>query len=210
MSKTKLKGNKNFYSPKIQSADEAGFRFWRSIGDLVFPQNSVFTFEDKEGILKHMPLCKCRVCKKKFYAKPSHLRLGWAHHCSLGCKNEGQKTGRWLLCATCAKQIYRSPTKLKHATISRKSFCNKSCFAIWKNKNMFVGKNHPQWKGGSWDYRTILLRGRRQVKCSKCEVRDIRALVAHHIDHNRRHNKLSNLTWLCHNCHYLEHGGKTV
>ena len=41
--------------------------------------------------------------------------------------------------------------------------------------------------------------------CNFCRVSDARILAVHHIDGNRENNKLENLAWLCHNCHYLVH-----
>lgn len=41
--------------------------------------------------------------------------------------------------------------------------------------------------------------------CRLCKTKDIRVLAVHHIDKNRKNNKISNLAWLCHNCHLLVH-----
>jgi predicted HNH restriction endonuclease len=30
-------------------------------------------------------------------------------------------------------------------------------------------------------------------------------LAVHHVDQNRTNNKVTNLAWLCHNCHHLVH-----
>jgi len=32
-----------------------------------------------------------------------------------------------------------------------------------------------------------------------------KVIIVHHIDKNRKNNKLSNLAWLCRNCHFLVH-----
>lgn len=156
-----------------------------------------------------MPTKRCVICQKEFYAKPWHLKHGWARHCSSDCKNEGLKSGKQVPCATCGKMIYRILSDIERKSVTNKFFCNKSCLAIWKNKNIFIGKNHPQWKGGI-TYRATMIKSENLAKCTKCGLVDIRALVVHHIDCNRKNNSLKNLTWLCHNCHYLEHEGKTI
>lgn len=153
---------------------------------------------------------RCRICQAKFHAKPWHIKRGWARFCSLRCKNEGQKNGRYVSCATCNKKIYREQNELKRVTKTKRFFCNKSCFAIWKNKNFFIGAAHSRWKDGASSYRKILMRNKKTPECQSCGLKDFRALLVHHVDRNRKHNQLRNLRWLCHNCHYLEHEGKTI
>lgn len=41
--------------------------------------------------------------------------------------------------------------------------------------------------------------------CGLCRTRDKRILAVHHLDRNKLNNKIDNLTWLCHNCHFLVH-----
>jgi hypothetical protein len=156
-----------------------------------------------------MPTAICKLCKKSFYVKPSHVGRGWGKYCSSGCLHESMCTGRHVSCVTCSKKIYRTP---KHF-VSPKSnnfFCSKSCFAVWKNKNLFVGERHANWKGGENTYRTIMKRSGIVPKCSNCGISDKRVLVVHHRDRDRFNNIISNLKWLCRNCHYIEHEGKTV
>ncbi|MBL8031006.1 MAG: HNH endonuclease [Candidatus Doudnabacteria bacterium] len=45
--------------------------------------------------------------------------------------------------------------------------------------------------------------------CVTCKITDTRVLIVHHLDHDRTNNTISNLRWLCRNCHYLIHEGKT-
>jgi len=42
-------------------------------------------------------------------------------------------------------------------------------------------------------------------QCERCAVTVKKVLVAHHIDMNRNNNNLSNLIWLCRNCHFIIH-----
>lgn len=74
----------------------------------------------------------------------------------------------------------------------------------WKNSNASKEK-HWNWKGGRGIYREILDGSGAESKCILCGIKNKIVLVAHHIDHNRSNNEISNLTWLCMNCHYLVH-----
>lgn len=156
-----------------------------------------------------MPQTLCQICKSEFYAKPNHIKLGWGKYCSRICKHEAQKTGKAVNCFTCGKGIYRTQKDLKGSK-SKKYFCNKSCFAIWKNELFAFGPTHFNWKHGKSAYRNIMARNNILQVCVGCGLKDKRILLVHHIDHNRLNNKLDNLKWLCRNCHYLEHNGKTI
>ena len=70
---------------------------------------------------------------------------------------------------------------------------------------MYIGENHPNWRGGESTYKNILLRTKILPICSKCRTKDKRVLAVHHLDRNRKNNKVENLIWLCHNCHHLIH-----
>ena len=152
-----------------------------------------------------MPWLNCKICSKEFYAKPRHIKIGWGKHCSNQCKFKSQKVGKLVRCAICNKTIYKTPKELKRSK-SKKYFCNKSCFAVWKNKNILFGKNHPRWKDGANAYRAVMARSRIKPVCNVCRKNDERVLVVHHIDKNRQNNSIKNLTWLCRNCHHLVHG----
>ena len=155
-----------------------------------------------------MPKIQCKVCKNSFYARPSHLKKGWGKYCSNKCSYFDQRNGKYVDCKTCAKKVYRTPRHFKHSQ-SGNFFCNKICHAIWKNTNALSGVNHVNWKNGENAYRNIMSRSKRKPICGKCKIKNFRVLLVHHIDHNRKNNILSNLRWLCRNCHYLIHDGKT-
>lgn len=156
-----------------------------------------------------MPIKKCKICGKKFYARPSYIKQGWGKYCSKRCQYEGYKTGRIVNCTTCGKKIYKSQKELRRSK-SKKYFCNKSCFAIWKNKHLLIGEKHPSWKNGESSYREIMIRSKIPPICRNCRIDDIRVLLTHHIDKNRKNNGVRNLEWLCRNCHYLIHKCKTI
>ena len=71
---------------------------------------------------------------------------------------------------------------------------------------VYVGSNHPNWKGGEFTaYRSILAKTTTPKTCKRCGLDDQRRLAVHHIDKNHRNNDLNNLVWLCYNCHFLVH-----
>ncbi len=150
-----------------------------------------------------MPIVKCKLCLKEFYGKPSHIKLGYAKYCSTVCQYEGRKKGKNLSCHICSEKFYRALKQLKKSK-SGKFFCSKSCQTIWRNQE-FVGIKHHNWKTGLFVYRSILSRHKIPKFCNLCKTKDERVLAVHHVDKNRKNNHLSNLAWLCNNCHFLVH-----
>jgi len=151
-----------------------------------------------------MPIVKCLICSKKFYVKPNHQLLGWGKFCSIECRSKAQLKGKTVECFMCLKKIYRSPADLS-ASKSNNFFCSKSCQTIWRNKIVFIGENHPNWKTGIQAYQRILKASNKRQLCTLCNTTDKRILAVHHINQNRHDNRVENLTWLCHNCHFLVH-----
>lgn len=70
---------------------------------------------------------------------------------------------------------------------------------------VFVGSKHSNWKGGEYTYKNILLKSKSSKICKLCNKKDARILSVHHINCNRKNNKINNLVWLCFNCHFLVH-----
>ena len=157
-----------------------------------------------------MPVKACKICAGSFYTRPSFIKVGWGMYCSMPCKGISQKNGKAMPCATCGRSMYRTPRNFKRKSITKKFFCNKACLAIWKNKTLFVGNRHTLWKSVQASYRAMMLRKRASPLCRFCGFDDVRALLVHHRDRNRQNNTIENLIWLCHNCHYLEHEGRTI
>ena len=120
------------------------------------------------------------------------------------CKREGQRNGVMKNCFICNKEVYRTPKSFRSSK-SKKYFCNKKCQTLWRNSIVYIGKAHPNWKGGAYTYRALLLRAKVPQVCQLCKMRDKRILAVHHIDHNHKNNILTNLAWLCPNCHFLVH-----
>lgn len=153
-----------------------------------------------------MPNVECILCSQQFYAKPSHIIRGWGKYCSKTCQYKGQKTGSLTRCSACSKEVYKTKTEQTRSK-SQKYFCSKACQTRWRNTE-YSGDKHSNWVSGKASYRTTLMRSGRIQQCAKCNLSDRRVLAVHHKDRNRDNNSLSNLVWLCHNCHYLVHHDK--
>ena len=156
-----------------------------------------------------MPQTKCINCTKVFHAKSSHLKIGWGKYCSQACSYQKKKTGKFFSCSACKKELYRNKLEIKRSK-SERFFCDKSCFAIWKNTHVLLGEKNGNWKNGENSYRQLMLRNNIKPICENCGINNLKVLVTHHIDENRKNNMISNLKWLCRNCHYLVHKGKTL
>jgi len=150
-----------------------------------------------------MPQVKCKICNADFYVKLSHQKLGWGKYCSTNCKFKSQKNGKNFKCFFCDKTVYRSKRQIKHSK-SGLFFCNKSCRIKWRN-SCFIGENHPNWINGRKVYKQVLIRSGKKRVCTICNLNDERVLVVHHLDRNQKNNVISNLIWLCCNCHHLVH-----
>ena len=128
----------------------------------------------------------------------------WGKYCSMSCRTQGQYKGRSFSCFTCGRHIYKSPQGIKRSK-SGNYFCSKKCQTVWRNKVVFIGENHPNWKHGESAYRRILSATNNEKVCTLCRISDERVIIVHHIDKNRNNNNITNLVWLCNNCHYLVH-----
>lgn len=151
-----------------------------------------------------MLLVYCKICRKKFYVKPSWLKNGWGKYCSSICQYKARLKGKFVYCAICKKKIWRKPRQLKLSK-SGKFFCSKSHQTLWRN-SIFIGPRHPNWKGGEHiEHKNLLLKNGIKPICKLCGCRDKRVLAVHHLNRNKKDNKIKNLVWLCHNCHHLVH-----
>ncbi len=156
-----------------------------------------------------MPYVRCQVCNEIMYVKQSYLNYGWGKCCSLACRHQKQLTGKFVNCYKCGKKVWRTPAFIKKSK-SGLFFCSKGCSMTWKNSDLYSGEKHPLWNGGAAVYRLYKERSDDPKVCKMCGITDFRVLIVHHVDHNRRNNNLNNLMWLCRNCHYIIHDGKTA
>ena len=154
-----------------------------------------------------MPILSCKICEKEFYKKPCHIARGEGKFCSNKCAGISRLKGKYVSCAICENRVWRTPRHLNNSK-SKKYFCNKSCQTLWRNSVVYIGPNHPNWKGGNFTYRDKLVKAGIEQICKRCRMDDFRLLTVHHIDKNHGNNDLNNLTWLCYNCHALVHKDK--
>jgi hypothetical protein len=87
---------------------------------------------------------------------------------------------------------------------NNKFFCSVKCSNEWLGTKS-RGEKHPNWVSGKSSYRNILKRKSDDIVCLLCHETNKLVLIVHHIDHNRDNNKVTNLAWLCRNCHFLVH-----
>ncbi len=139
----------------------------------------------------------------EFYTKPSWIEKGEGKYCSLNCSRVGSRTGRCVSCLVCKKSVYRQAHHLNQ-TKNNNFFCSKQCHLFHLNSKQ-IGEQASNWKHGQFSYRGKLLRSSVIQECFICKNADKRVLLAHHIDHDRKNNKIENLSWLCSNCHFLVH-----
>jgi hypothetical protein len=150
-----------------------------------------------------MAVAICETCGKEFYAKPFWLQKGWGKYCSAECHHKSMRNGEDRPCHLCGKVTYKTQKQLKK-TKSGLFFCSKSCQTKWRNQ-IYIGEAHKNFKTGEFVYRATMERHNIPKICKICKTEDCRVLAVHHIDRNRKNNALSNLMWLCHNCHFLVH-----
>ncbi|KKU70087.1 MAG: HNH endonuclease [Parcubacteria group bacterium GW2011_GWA2_47_21] len=150
-----------------------------------------------------MTVLSCDSCHCYFSRKPSQIGLAKRHFCSTYCQYKASRKGSFVRCLQCSKKVYKSLNNLKRSK-SKKHFCSVLCSNIWHGKE-FSREKHPNWKGGEFSYKDALKRHDVLKQCVLCGKSDQRILAVHHVDRNRKNNKLENLMWLCHNCHFLVH-----
>jgi hypothetical protein len=151
-----------------------------------------------------MPVVKkCAVCGAEFKTKPFFIKNGGGKYCSATCHHSGLRSGSLKKCFVCGTETYKKAVQIERSK-SGKFFCDKSCQAKWRNQE-FVGVRHANWKNGLFAYRSVLARNKIIQICTLCGSKDKRILAVHHIDKDRTNNKLTNLVYLCHNCHFLVH-----
>ena len=114
-----------------------------------------------------------------------------------------KKTGKEVPCEICGVHTYKRPRELTRSK-SGKYFCSKSCQTRWRNQ-LYIGDKHKNFTTGESSYRAVMEREHLSRICRLCKTKNSRVLAVHHIDKNRKNNKIENLAWLCHNCHFLVH-----
>ena len=149
---------------------------------------------------------ECTHCGRTYKARPCRLKAG-RKFCSKPCANEAQKTGKYVSCHICSKDVWRTPGELEKAK-TQTYFCGATCRSAWTEKEMPSGEKHPRWKGAEKSYRQRALKAYgKQCSNENCVIKaagiDVpsKMLDVDHTDENRKNNKLENLQVLCVWCH---------
>jgi hypothetical protein len=120
---------------------------------------------------------KCKRCKKAFYREPSSRRQ---------------------YCAPCKAKVRAEQVQAAH---DREVERSGGAVGVGSGGNQW-GENNPLWNGGTRSYRGIALADHDPV-CALC-TSSINVLI-HHIDSNRKNNRIENLIPLCKTCHGVVH-----
>ncbi len=178
----------------------------------------------------------CAQCGETFNASLSQVKIGrkYCSHKCYSCSkkgkapyNKGRRTGKksWnnkqieRNCSYCKRPFFISPSE------KSKRFCSMKCYRSSHEYHPAWNKGLPperqsNWKGGksfetyTKDFSNVLkelVRQRDNHKCQSCgvpQVECIRKLCTHHIDYDKKNNKLCNLVSLCDNCHSKANGNR--
>lgn len=150
-----------------------------------------------------MKEASCHFCSKTFFRKQSQLAISKRHFCSPKCQYEARKTGKLITCFICGKCVYKKKKDILYSK-SGKYFCGQRCSNKWLGSQR-LAERHPNWVSGEFAYKEILSRQSPHKKCLLCGYKNKEAIIVHHVDQNRKNNKVENLVWLCRNCHHLVH-----
>ena len=149
---------------------------------------------------------RCKNCKKWCTKYVHHVKQANAKgtnlFCGKTCHKEYQQTGTFVKCATCNKDVWKTPSG-KRRSKSGKMFCDKHCATIYNNHQK-VGAKHPNYKGTSYRKLALQLYG---PKCFLCDYSNEIVVQVHHKDHNRKNNDPKNLIVLCPTHHWEIHLG---
>ena len=145
---------------------------------------------------------KCEECGTEFIVERAREKTG--RFCSLKCKGiwmsknlVGENAPSWtggeitINCEECGKEF-----KIKRSHVregGRNNFCSPSCHGKWNSKNL-IGKNNPNWTGGSKVYcEKWSLEFRRRIRaffnneCAECGTpQNEKLLHCHHVYYDKK------------------------
>jgi len=102
------------------------------------------------------------------------------------------------------KDKHHSESTKRKIVDNRRSYVGKGNPMYGRKRNNPKGKASLSYKNGIGDYRKRALK-HYGIKCNRCPIEDIRILLVHHKDRNRKNNEIDNFEILCRNCHTIEH-----
>ena len=143
----------------------------------------------------------CLECSAKFLASRSAPKPFSRKFCSLACYHAYKKKNdcsKWIekKCDFCGKDMRVNIHILD--TYGRGKFCSKKCSFQKKRHESVARQSSGNYRKNAW--RTF------EHKCCDCGYdKDLRCLVVHHIDDDRKNGRMDNLCIVCHNCHCIRH-----
>lgn len=163
----------------------------------------------------------CVVCGKSFLSK--YHENGYSSCCSKPCATKllhSKEKLKIVKCVICGKEWeFKGTTTPKYCNECRKLVNNRlrieSSVRLGHTIQGFVGKGgnnkkgeeNPNYKTGIGNYRRLkydyIVENNLPIECEICGSKDF--LVVHHIDHNRKNNKIENLQLICRSCHIKLH-----
>lgn len=160
---------------------------------------------------------QCEVCLEYFEAHPSNVYKGKGRFCSISCSSSRQRS--WtkqhnVKCSYCKKDFYKNSGR-RAASKSGHFFCCRAHrdAALRIGESAIVAIQPFQYRGKkepAFEYRDYAF-NHKAMKCNRCNFdSNLKILVVHHKDRNRKNNTLENLEILCPNCHATEHFGHSV
>ena len=156
-------------------------------------------FEQKVTLIgdyinKNTPIrLRCEECGHEWSTTPGTVIYDDYKH---KCPNCGFKSGKWVKCAYCGKQVYRTLGQIERNE-SGYYYCSRACGN--RHKNLLKIENDEDGKLKNYRRKAF---DKYEHKCAVCGWdEDIRLLEVHHRDENHENNKIENLCILCPTCH---------
>ena len=149
----------------------------------------------------------CLQCSRSFSAEKKEVNRGRSVFCGLECffihrKANKKEKEHNCVCALCNTTFYRSTSK--QANVNGLQFCSRKCSDVAKETERALILRSDANKG-SHSYREIARRNQ-EAACKLCGYSKMpEVLQVHHIDKNRKNNKVENLEILCPTCHAETH-----
>lgn len=140
----------------------------------------------------------CETCKREFYVPPSRIKYAASRgmrirYCAMACyKKDGANNPFW------GKRHHESSIKAMADSPTRSRFKTGSDNPNFVRYGKDFTPKHPQ------NIKPFLVKAG-ITACQRCGWDIAPILELHHKDRNRKNNTLSNLEFLCPNCHTLEH-----
>lgn len=151
----------------------------------------------------------CDNCSTE-YRKQKRLAEGapQEHLCSRKCYYDyvnPNNVRTTLQCAHCKISFTRATSKT-YGSKSGLYFCSREHKDLAQSYLEAIQPLHYGTGNGTYGYRDKALKLLKH-ECVCCGYSNVNALEVHHKDRDRTNNEISNLEFLCSNCHTLEHKG---